>query len=487
MTDGARSPTPIAPAGRRICRHPAVLMLLMAVTGPAAAQPNTPPDFDPHALELDPVPLVVEAFGLALHPPAGAAVSAERIGSQLTWSIVDTAPTPAWSMRIQSMTSNLPDPSAASQIQEYLRRRTLAGVAFRVLDNEPVTYGQTPGQLCFLEQTSPSGETFVAGWLVLPRGRRTFVVFSIRTAPEHLPRLRPMLDASFSTISLRSDQEITRLREQRLEAGRRFLESVTPERLKSLVGRSQWFRIYRPNPVGGEQELGYSFIEVIAAKRGSLNPQRSEDQYDAGQHEVGLTVRIHGRIVIDATQASYYDSLAVYWMAWDQSQEAWSIRTTQRQGDKERSESETGVRPPAGPGQPRPKLTVIKSVGATYRRDPYEWVIPDVYLSQPLAWLLGDLLPKDGREPLEFTHYAYNFTNAQPKVSLRNDRWAPNDDGSGTWVLRSQLSRDSAAIRAVYGPDGRLIRREHSEGTITEPITLPQLRRLWTRKGLNVP
>ena len=487
MTDGALSPTPIAPAGRRIRRRPAVLMLLMAATGPAAAQPNTPPDFDPHALGLDPVPVVAEAFGLALHPPAGAAVSAERISSQLTWSIVDTAPTPAWSIRIQSMSSILPDPSAAAQVQEYLRRLTLAEVAFRVLDNEPVTYGQTPGQLCFLEQTSPSGETFVAGWLVLPRGPRTFVVFSIRTAPEQLPRLRPMLDASFSTISLRSHQEITRLREQRLEAGRRFLESATPERLKSLVGRSQWFRIYRPNPGGGEQELGYSFIEVIAAKRGLLNPQRSEDQYDASQHEVGLTVRIHGRIVIDATQASYYDSLAVYWMAWDQSQEAWSIRATQRQGDKERSESETGVRPPAGPGQPRPKLTVIKSVDATYRRDPYEWVIPDVYLSQPLAWLLGDLLPRDGGEPLELTHYAYNFTNLQPKVSLRHDRWGPADDGSGTWVLRSQLSSDSAAIRAVYGPDGRLIRRQRSEGTVTEPITRPQLRRLWTRKGLNVP
>jgi hypothetical protein len=360
-------------------------------------------------------------------------------------------------------------------------------VAFRVLDNEPVTYGQTPRQLCFLEQTSPSGETFVAGWLVLPRGPRTFVVLAIRTTPEHLPRLRPILDTSFSTISLRSGEEITRLRDQRLEAGRRFLESTTAEKLKSLVGRRQWFRIYRPNPGGGEQQLGYSFVEVIAAKRGSLNPQRSEDQYDAGEQEVGFTVRIHGRIVLDATQASYYDSLAVYWMAWDQSQEAWSIRATQRQGDKERSESETGVRPPAGPGQPRPKLTVIKSVGTSYRRDPYEWVIPDVYLSQPLAWLLGELLPRDRDEPLELATYAYNFTNAQPKVSLRYDHWGPAEDGSRTWVLRSQLSSDSAPIRAVYGPDGGLIRRQRSEGTVTEPITLEQLRRLWTRMGLNVP
>ncbi len=159
MTDGARSPTPIAPAGRRIRRRLAVLMLLMAATSPAAAQANTPPDLDPHALGLDPVPVVAEAFGLAFHPPAGAAVSAERSGRQLTWTIVDTAPTPAWSIRIQSMSSNLPDPSAAAQVREYLRRLTLAEVAFRVLDNEPVTYGQTPGQLCFLEQTSPSGET----------------------------------------------------------------------------------------------------------------------------------------------------------------------------------------------------------------------------------------------------------------------------------------------------------------------------------------
>ncbi len=130
---------------------------------------------------------------------------------------------------------------------------------------------------------------------------------------------------------------------------------------------------------------------------------------------------------------------------------------------------------------------MIKSVSASYRRDPYEWVVPDVYLSQPLAWLLGSLLPMDRGEPVELAHYAYNFTNARPKISLRHDRWSPADDGSGNWVLSSQLSSDSAAVRAVYGPDGRLIRRERSEGAITEPITLPQLRRLWTRKGLNVP
>ncbi len=51
-------------------------LLLAAVLGgvlvtdrPAAAQPNVPPDFDPVALGLDPVPLLADALGLAFHPP----------------------------------------------------------------------------------------------------------------------------------------------------------------------------------------------------------------------------------------------------------------------------------------------------------------------------------------------------------------------------------------------------------------------------------
>ena len=466
-------------------------LLLAAVLGgvlvtgrPAAAQPNVPPDFDPVALGLDPVPLLADALGLAFHPPAATAVSTARDRGRLTWILTDRRAEPAWSIRIHGITSSLPDPSAGAEVDRYLRQLEGSRTRFRVISNETVTCGSVAGRLCYLEQEVPGGGPVITGWLVLPSGPRTFVVFSIRTSPEHLPRLQDVLDASFATISLRTAEELAGLRQTRLEAGRALIESLTAPRLAPLVGLSQWFRIYRPGEGGTERELGYSRIEVVAAKKGTLNPQRREREYDAGEHAMGLQIRVQGRIAIDPSRGVYYDSIALYWMAWDQSEEAWSIRGTHRQGKATRSESETGIRPPASAGAPRPKLTVIKSSSASFSRDPYEWTIPEVYLSQALGWVIGHLLPKDDPQPREYGYYFYNYANAEPKVSLRVDRWAPADDGTGNWVLTARLSADSAPARSVYRPDGRLLIRERDDGTVTVPIDRQQLRRLWQRKGL---
>ncbi len=476
-------PRPSAATASRLVA--VILGGLLALARPAAAQPNVPPDFDPVALGLDPAPLLADALGLAFHPPAGSAISTERVGDRLSFSLIDRAAEPTWQIRIQSITSSLPDATAAAQVRRYLGR--LEGSDHRPISNEPVTYGSVAGQLCYLEQAPPRGDPVVIGWLVLQGGPRTFVVFFIRTSPEHLPRLRPVFEASFATISLRSPEELAALRERRLEAGRAFIESLTPARLAPLAGLSQWFRIYRPGEGGAtERELGYSLVEVTAAKKGSLNPRRREREYDAGEHAMGLRVRVQGRIAIDPSRGVYYDSIALYWMAWDQSEEAWSIRGTHRQGEAARSESETGIRPAPSAGAPRPKLMVIKSSSSSFSREPYEWTVPEVYLSQPLGWLIGHLLPKDLPQPREYGYYFYNVANAEPKVSLRVDRWAPAEDGSGNWVLTARLSSDSPPARTTYHPDGRLIRSQRHDGTVSVPIDPRQLRRLWRDKGLLV-
>ena len=54
----------------------------------------------------------------------------------------------------------------------------------------------------------------------------------------------------------------------RAERAAEVLRQFTPERLRSLVGRSQWYRIYRPSPTGEwmrDREIGYYRLEILDA------------------------------------------------------------------------------------------------------------------------------------------------------------------------------------------------------------------------------
>ena len=90
--------------------------------------------------------------------------------------------------------------------------------------------------------------------------------------------------------------------------------------------------------------------------------------------------------------------------------ERWNVRAVARQGEAARGESEIGVRDrPASLVQPRVKsqrikshpqmLSVIQSSEATRSREPYEWPVPDAYLSQAMGWLVGRLLPQTAASP----------------------------------------------------------------------------------------
>jgi hypothetical protein len=309
-------------------------------------------------------------------------------------------------------------------------------------------------------------------------------VFSIQTLLEHHQALAAALEASFATIELRNSEELASDRKTRLDAGRAILESATPEKLQSLVGMNQWFRIYTTNPDGTTTERGYSRLQVLDARKGALEPKKNENKYTPEERKSGMMIRVEGRVVINATRGVYYDSVGLYWMAWDQSEEAWSILGTHRQGDAEQSESETAVRIPASTGKPIATLNVIKSDNATNSREPFNWEVPDVYLSQPIHWVLAKLLPTNISGPREFSFYFYNQSGGIPQVSQRTDTWESANNGG--FNLITKLTADAKPITSTYNKDGMLIRRVHGDGSITEPTTPDALRKLWKSQGLAV-
>jgi hypothetical protein len=193
---------------------------------------------------------------------------------------------------------------------------------------------------------------------------------------------------------------------------------------------------------------------------------------------------VQGRYILDAGRGAYHDFIGLYWMAWDQSEELWSVIATQRQGEAERSEAESGMRLPATSGEPRAAVRVITSGRDAAKRQVFEWETPPVYLSQSLGWVIGHLLPRETPTPIELAWYACNSTGSKPNLSQRTDRWEPSPEDDGSWLLTTRLSSDTAPFTSTYGRDGRLIRRSRGDGSVTVPVDIKELRRLWSTKGL---
>jgi hypothetical protein len=437
--------------------------------------------------QLNPTAFEAEALGLKINLPADSSISGERIDGQVVVAVSDDPSTPTWTMRIQPLTSTLDNPSAAAQIDQLMHELKITKQEYQVVFNAAHKVGALSGQLCYLRTEPRPGQKVISGWLLLPTSDRTFMVFSMQTLPEHLARVRPLLESSFATIQLRSAEELARERKALLDAGGALIESFKPEQLKALVGLQQWHRVYTPAQSQGspDTEIGYSLLEVLEAKKGAVEPGKAESEYDRGERTPGLMIRVQGRVVVDAQRGVYYDSIGLYWMAWDQSQETWSIRGTQWQGDAEWSEAETGIRAPYMPGVPT-KITVIKSVLSTNSREPYDWLVPDVYLSQPLHWLLGRLLPTDITSDRQYRCYFYNFANRQAQLSQRTDLWGPLNDGSGNFRLITRLTSDSPPITTLYNGKGELVRRVHPDGSVTEPSKVEVIHQLWKSSGLKL-
>ncbi len=471
------------------CRHALICILLGSLGQPVLAQTvrssrQTPPETDQTIdLTLDPIPLKVESLGLSMHPPAAANVSAQRANDKVSVSLTEPIANPRWSMTLQLLSSTLQNPTAKAQVQDHLDSLASRGAQFEVISNKSVTINTIDGQLCYLRQTTTAGQQYIAGWLILPAGRQSFLVASSLVMPDVFEEFLPTLEASMHTIEITSQEELSlRIRAQ-IESGREVLESITPEKIQSIAENTapQWRRIYRPSDSAvPDQEIGYMVLNVFAGKRGLLTPSRHEIDYDAAEHEVGLIVRANVR-VLEARDVRDVEML--YWMSFDQAEEGFSVRATRKQGEASASEAISGVRTRPTTGDPIPLLTVITMGEFTRAREPVQWNVPDVYLSQALNWILPRVLPRDGAQHT-YSYYFFDMSIANPSLQRRIDLWKPADTGAEQWQLTSTVGNNDKSIVSIYDPAGQLIRREHPDGSRTEPVDLIELRRIWVSKNL---
>lgn len=466
------------PRPTRLPTVPLVLSTLLAFPMiPCAGQPQP---LEPPRTGLSPDPFQVDELAMSFRPPAASITQVRRLSNRVEILVAQASPVPAWSMQISAAPPIGPDSTARNEIARRLEGWTEAGRAWKTASENARTYGGRDAYAWFVEYTAaPEAPPVITGWIVIDRGPDEFLFATVQTIPEELPRLLPLLDASFQSIHLLDRAVLERAVETRLEAGAALLATFTPQRLEKLDGVSSWTRHFRPGagPNGGDVEIGWLNVSVREAPRGALNPARPPANYDPSEETEGMLVEVYGRMVESVQYDVVIDSEMLFWLAWDQSEEIWTIRLTRRQGKRTQSEAVTGIRAPRTTSNPRGTLAVIATEKDGSVMPVQSPAVPEPYLSQALTWVLGQLLPREGREPRTFAYHTYDGNSGQ--LAVRTDRWEPADDGSGNWTLTSLANPDAPTAVGIYGAAGELIRQTWPDGSVSETTTEAEVRRRW--------
>ncbi|MGI9015241.1 MAG: hypothetical protein ACR2GY_13480 [Phycisphaerales bacterium] len=454
------------------------VLLSVAVILSVAAQSD--PAFA--GADLEPTPTVSEALGLSMHMPRGAEVTTTYVGRSATITVVEQGASPLWQMRIQAMAiPSLENPSPTGLAEELMKQLRRGGQVTNIKVNEQRTLAGRAAHLMYVE-----GSNELLGFLIVERDPGRFVVVRISGYAQDYDRIRAALEPSLNTVMVSSVDEVVRERQQQASLALTALDSFSPERLRSLVGMSQWYRIYKPDARGSlirDREIGYYRVDVREGKRGELNVNRDIDAYAAGEQEDGLILAIDARYLENVERGVVADVQIRFWLSWDRSEESWQARVTRRQGEAAITEAEVGVRTPPSLGIQ--KLKVVKNTVETRERDEFDWEVKQPYFSQIEVYLLGSLLPRDGSVSgaMAGQYYESSTTNTV-ELPTRIDSWMPASDGSGNWILESQLMPDLPPVISIFDRAGMLVRRSKSDGSVTEPIELMRLREIWQQKGL---
>jgi hypothetical protein len=128
---------------------------------------------------------------------------------------------------------------------------------------------------------------------------------------------------------------------------------------------------------------------------------------------------------------------------------------------------------------------VIRVISATrdgMTREPQDWAVPPAYISQAELVVLGQLLPRnDSVQTVDFLDYA--FDQRDERLPQRRETWSRTESG---WRLETRVGSSPDKLVQEFDKDGVRVRRIDPDGTVTERITLAELRKLWRAKGLPV-
>ncbi len=444
------------------------------------ATPQAAPPAD--ASELAPTPLEADLLNFAMQVPTGTSVRIER-GPSPSYLLAEASDNPRWRMRAASLRASKLATTAQSQCQDFLDELKAKGQQFAVLLDEPRTVAGRQAHLFYISVPIEGGGSGISGTLMVPTGTDQYLVFSLVALEEGFARTRALLDKSFATLSLVDKSAVLDERATLLGRGEAIVASISSAALRATITKEPLFyRMWKPDEKGTPQEVGYVIIRVREGKRGEVDASKAADSLKGDEAEAGLLALVDARVIVNNDATHTLDVQSRYFLVWDRSSEAWSMRSTQRQRANSRSSAQTGVRSAPTTGAPRPTVKVISASRDGMTRDPIEWPVPPAYLSQAELVVLGQLMPRTEKvESIEFLDYA--FDQRDQKLPQRRETWSRTTTG---WKLETRIGSSPEVLVQEFDKDGVRVRRVDADGTVTERITLEELRKLWNAKGLPV-
>ena len=444
------------------------------------ATPQAAPPAD--ASELAPTPLEADLLNFAMRVPTGTSVRIER-GPSPSYLLAEASDNPRWRMRAASLRASKLATTAQSQCQDFLDELKAKGQQFAVLLDEPRTVAGRQAHLFYISVPIEGGGSGISGTLMVPTGTDQYLVFSLVALEEGFARTRALLDKSFATLSLVDKSAVLDERATLLGRGEAIVASISSAALRATITKEPLFyRMWKPDEKGTPQEVGYVIIRVREGKRGEVDASKAADSLKGDEAEAGLLALVDARVIVNNDATHTLDVQSRYFLVWDRSSEAWSMRSTQRQRANSRSSAQTGVRSAPTTGAPRPTVKVISASRDGMTRDPIEWPVPPAYLSQAELVVLGQLMPRTEKvESIEFLDYA--FDQRDQKLPQRRETWSRTTTG---WKLETRIGSSPEVLVQEFDKDGVRVRRVDADGTVTERITLEELRKLWNAKGLPV-
>ena len=432
-------------------------------------------------------PLEADLLSFRMRVPVGTAVRVEKL-PVANYLLADGAAEPAWRARASALHASRAGTTAKSQCDDYLADLRKKNQKFDEIVSEPRKVGGSDAHLVYIGVPLESGSRGIMGNLVIARGPDEFLVFSLIMLDAEFEKSRALLDRAFATLEFQDRAKAVAESNELLLKGAELLGAITPDALRATIDpQPRVFRMWRPDEsggkaTGGKKDFGYLILRVREGRRGEVDASKDPKKLRGEDDELGLLASADARVIVNDDPTHTIDMQSRYFLRWDRASESWSIRTTERQKRASRSSAQTGIRLAPTAGAPRSVLQVITASRDGMTREPLEWPLPPVYLSQVELLVLGELLPRDPKQPaIEFKDYA--FDQRDQKLPQRRETWSRIENG---WRLETQQSSSPAKIVQEFDNKGKRVRRTDADGSVTEVIALEDLRTLWKSKGLPV-
>jgi YD repeat-containing protein len=442
---------------------------------------------------FDKKPLRMETIGLVMQVPEGAAIDSTSAGTTSTTRVVPSDGT--WVLNIQTpRTSNpaLTTVEVMDDIAEQVLKMSgqvldpkgnVIGVPGRVIERtESLRIGDRDASRFYAELTPAStGVAVVNGYTVFKLSESQFVTFELLTSKDRFDTARGAYETVVATARFEDMEAIATSRQAAVNTGLALFQTLTPEVMDEVI-RAQperWDRLYRPARTGVDadaEEVAYRRTRFSRGRRGELDPLKPVAQYNATDRAEGYVVRIDSRFLQKPGTVDQVigDTMGIFWMSPDRSEEAWTVRQTIRRGADVQTFVETGARKHRA-------MTVSVHGDGIPEKVLRPLIEGEGYVSRVEYFLLPALLIRS-RTPADFAFYC--FQSESSRIRLRRDTLAEDPGRPGFWTLTTRQHEDADPQVARYDDKGRLVSATLPDGTVWEPIEFGRLVQLWRRKNL---